>query len=863
MPKDTTITSIIASGNLRQRFRVLTVDLDWPDGDPPYTDGSYVQVPSIPSTPPVYDPESFDAGEWTDVSALVSDYHYSEDGTTQCGQLTMTVPLGWADDLAAVFREMRVILIQEQYSDGTHATGWKNRCWCLSDGYVEAWIAGMLHSYMVNAKDALKLANIDVIGARTGSLVLQADLVRIGTYASKASMVLVNTATDAYEYAVTSDGTDAGAIHPNWSERPGPQFWCTNARDKDGNLVSDPVAISGRGVQAVFGSGILRVGKNYAHTSSASNGTSDFGVGLGIPEGTDPVIVGVLARFAHPADTTVTPNLPADVVDGLTVEDSDPGTVTLSEPIYSAGLTLVLRDGTGRRYQTVATHTTTATVSLTNSSITVPVDTPVSYGDANRLRDVLTRIFLECGYQMSDDAAPLYLNEPAVPVIAGAQRDIILPPQVYQDTDKLTHINAVARLRENGYIPPNYMVTADDSGQIYARSVLQRTVGNSETIPVTAIPITPGLQYERSDVNTFTRFIARGIARQVEDTTQRASVTIADVSAGNGGIPDATTYNYHGYGVTGRAVRSSPGANDYLFPLANILDRGIAPSVDITALAPWAWYIRYPKNWQYDVLQVANEWADHALCEITLPEPARIEAVEFHTPNTWTESWGWGQSNRRGGNSGGQSIGLDYYDSDQSAWMPMVSNATSAAEPGAIIRVTSDAFDSRTAVTAERFRVICRRAFTGTNFTRDEWYDHFVVAIWLSQVKLWGAQEIRGVAELGNPANYNSEMSSAAWLAVRDRLRSRTDILPDAVPWIDTQEYADWLALEWLKERSKDLAPRQLAVIRPDVRLWDTIAFTDPLGNTASYLVSRTDHTSDMKAQTAAQVVNYLAPYEE
>jgi hypothetical protein len=866
MPKDTTITSIIASGNIRQRWRVLSIELDWPAGDPPYVNGDYITLPAIPTSPDVYDPETFDAYAWTDISHLVSDYHYSCDSTMPIGQLSMTVPLEWRQDLGAVFREMRVILVQERYSDGTHTTTWKNRCWCLSDGFNESWVGGMLHSYVVNAKDVLKLANIENIGARTGSLVLQADLVHIGTFASKASLVLVNTATDAYEYAITSDGTAVGAIHPNWSDRPGPQFWVTNARDKDGTLVTEPVSISGDGVQAVFGSGILRIGKNYANTTSASGGATNFSVGLGIPAGTAPIVVGVLSRFAHPADPTVTPALPADVVDSLTVATSGAGTVTLSAPVTSVGLTLVMRDGTGRRFQTVPSATPgtpTATLTLTNSTIIIAPGAAVSYGDANRLRDVIVRLLLPCGYQMADAAAPLYLHMPEVPLIAGQARDIILPPQVYLDSEKIKHIGAIARLREEGYIPPNYIVYATDTGQVRARSVTQAALNDAATIPITAIPINPGLQNERSDIAIVTRMVARGIARQVQDATQSTGTTIADVASTDGGLPDPATYTYNGLALSGKAVRGTPSGLDYQLTLAPLLDRGRAPSVDITSLAPWAWYIRYYKTWSIDITQAINDWSDRALCEITLPDATLIDAIDIHAFNTWTAVWGWGQTDRRGSHNGGQAIGIDYYDAAQTAWLPLVTYAYTPAEANATLRITKEQFDSRVAVTAQRFRIICRRAFCGYNRSRDEWYDHFVMCVWLSQIKFWGSSELRGIAELGSADNYNGELASQAWQDIRTRLRSRTDILPDAVPWVDTQTYADWLALEWLKERCKDLAPRRLAVIRPDVRLWDTVAFTDPLGNEAAYLVLNTDHTSATTAQTGLLATNYDAPYLE
>lgn len=44
------LDTILASGDVHTAWRILTCDLTWPDGDPPYT-GAHVSVPAIPAEP--------------------------------------------------------------------------------------------------------------------------------------------------------------------------------------------------------------------------------------------------------------------------------------------------------------------------------------------------------------------------------------------------------------------------------------------------------------------------------------------------------------------------------------------------------------------------------------------------------------------------------------------------------------------------------------------------------------------------------------------------------------------------------------------------------------------------------------------
>ncbi|HOF89691.1 MAG TPA: hypothetical protein PLZ36_16540, partial [Armatimonadota bacterium] len=112
------------------------------------------------------------------------------------------------------------------------------------------------------------------------------------------------------------------------------------------------------------------------------------------------------------------------------------------------------------------------------------------------------------------------LHAPETPEVAGVTQDIVLPPLVYQRGESITALEAITRLRTEGYLPPNYLVLDDNAGQVRIRSVEQAPLGHASTIPLAAVTLNPGLQYDRSDLGVVTRVVARGLRRQVLDATQ-------------------------------------------------------------------------------------------------------------------------------------------------------------------------------------------------------------------------------------------------------------------------------------------------------------------------------------------------------
>jgi len=858
---------ILPTGNLLIERRILTVDLVWPTTggailEPPFPAGSYLQVPAV-GTPAVYDAATFDPAVWTDVSALVSDYRVTAAANSQLAQVLISVPATWADtDMDAVFREMRAVLIQERYTGHSAAgaaqvTSWENRAFVLSDGYTEVW--DDIHRYEVLARDVLKLAHLTPLGGTDGAAVYQADIIQEGTYASPITLTYKGETADAYEYYVPSRG---GFQQPNWADRPPPLLWVTNAKDAAANV---RLAVAGNAVQAVFGEGVLRIDKAFSHADPGAD--LDYTLGLGIVAPAVPNIVGIVYRFAHP--TMDGWDAEADIADALTVAVSAAGwiEVTGDYSAYPDGLTLILLDGTGLRYQTEAitydAGSGRSLITLHDAAVVIAVSTAVQYGEANRARDLFRRWLLECGFQVEDSGGPFYLNTPEQPHLAGVDRDIILPPLVYQDADTLTVVDAMEDLRRRGYLPPNYVALATRAGNVEVKPVEQLADGSPSILSMTVL--LPPASIQRSDGERVTRVVTRGLRRQVVDAMRDpAYPTVAEVTGADGLPAPGMALTENDYLMDGAANNYQLLSQDRAQLFTNSYYR---------RLRGWA---AHPTT-QAQARALADQWGGAGLIDITLAATATIAALELDVSNSWAlgflaHTWsvqyadsGYYDDSRgyimkypwRNGPYAPslelQSLAVLYEDPDTGAWEPLVSYIPSRWQFPDRIRVEARDFDTRAEVTTDRLRIICvQPSFMNTGSYDESWW-YAAVGVFLSGLRVWSSEEIRGVAAIGETAPFDT----AGWIADRVRLRTRTWVVPDAAPWAQTQADVNALALLWLQEHARDYAVRQLAGVRPDLDLWDTVRVTLPGGSATNYLVTGLQHVSD--GQAAVSGVNYAA----
>jgi|GEM_PF-1901174 len=933
MPRNATVETIINSGAVPVAYRVLSVDLAWPEpySEPPFSGGARLSVPAV-GTPAEYDADSFDAAAWTDVTALITGYRYASSLDQMCGALSLGIAAGWSDpDLDRVFRAMRAIIVQERYSHQGADTDWINICWCISTGYATEWQAGGGRQMTVNALDALMLAGLDVLGSESGSALYQADMVEVGEFSDQYDMPLVAITADGWEYGVTdwpggphadpkstsvssghlvdsgaafpaevvgkavtavksggnmtatitarNSATDLtldsnifdatgipyyiGGIQPNWADRPGPQAWIHNVPDVDSEVSASE---GGEAVQALHGEGVLRIGREWAITPPGD--PADFGEGLGFVD-TIPDARCVLYRYAHPAGYYDRDGigLPDDTANGLE-QIADPpaaGEVTV-EGDYSAlpqGLTIILDDGSGTRYITVS-HSVDGgdtTFTLLDSSAVIDTGKPLRYGNVNRAEDIVRQWLFESGFHSDISDTALFAAAPEQPELAGAGIPIILPPLTYDERDGQRRLDAIIDIRHSRAVLPNWITYTDPSGRIDTKNVTQKFDGADG--PAAAVLPLPQAYINRAaidktDMNVFTRVVARGRLRQVgmpSDPNLHPGVTIEDVAEADGGLPevngskqvtiDGVTYNLYS-----QVRRSGSGTNeDYIFPLENILRRDIPIGVSGKKLRPWGWFYETPDVTNASVNKsraLRNAWCGKALGEITLEEKVRIAKLEIHAPNTW-----WSDTNDWGGNNhhenvvlfppifagklrahaNGARIRIDYWDYTLVGWRPLTDQLYLPVSHEALIEIETDQFATRAEVETDRLRIVCIEPFWAEHDINSGPGYRATIGCYMFGFRVFSSDEIRGVAEVG----VDGDFTGAAWEAARARFRRRTYVVPEIADWAKTQSDVDALALEWLQHVTRNLAPRPIVAIRPDAMVGDTVRMALPVSELVEY----------------------------
>lgn len=870
------IGSIAASHDARYSYRVLTVDLNWPDDGAPANDapfatpGQRVTVPAISEPVPAYDAATFNAAVWTDCTALVSGYpSYSQSLDLASDRLTLRVATAWANTaLRTVFREMRAILVQERWQGGVYDTGWFSVAWCLSDGFSEVWERGGRHVMQVTARDALKLFGLHRLGRETGSEVYQPDLVQAGTVASHQALTWSREMADAWEFGLPSRVT--GNPHPNWASQPAPQLWCHNVPTA---AIPVRLEMAGEAVQFVPGEGLVRVSKSYAAASPGPAAEEDYSVGLGITG--QPDIRGVVYRYAHPAMDGADGAVDTDLIPSLVVAGSGAGYVDVAGDYstWPAGLTLYAADGTGDEWHvsSLVYSAPNTRLTLVEAGVTVTVGRALSYGWSNAVTEVIRRLALRCGYQVEDaeDALAIAASNP---IVLGAAEPIVLPPQTYADTDRRTPMEALETLRREGYVPPNYLPIADAEGRVAVESVEQLATGHADIIPLAALMAPAAIR--RTDREVYTDVVARGLVRQASNAAGLAGVSVA-LTAGASGLP-APAYTLYG--------SQSPNAARLaamLAPEGSAGGRHVLSAVK-RRLIGWA---LHPIDNATDAAKrdaLWAQWCGAGMVDVTLAGAVQVYAIDLDISNPWVYIWQQGSPQGITDNAGWrndvavyglpeakhvyrparldlQALSIQYLDPDTASWRPLVSSARGKYQFPDKLRLEAEQFDTRAPTTMQQLRITCLEpavALVGSYDDDPNWY-YAQWSFFLSALRVWGSTEIRSTAVLGQTAPFNT----AAWRTVRKRLRPRTWVMPDAVPWASSQAKADDLSLLWLKEFARDLAPRQLSAYRPDVRAGNTVRATLPGGSARDYLVIGTERRKPGVVDVTA--VDYGSPYEE
>lgn len=671
-----------------------------------------------------------------------------------------------------------------------------------------------------------------------------------GTF-TVATVVNANSLTFAQtgSNASGSGGTLLAAIQPNWCATPGPRFW---AHDVPGESNPVPLAIAGDALNAVFGEGVLRLGKTYAYADPGDPPVYSEGLGYTAPA--VPDVRGALHRYAHDATTDRGGAvLPSDLAESLTQIANPPvaGAVTVSGD-YShlpQALTLLARDGGGGRHLTVS-HSVSGgqtTFVLSNSSVEVATGTALQYGDASRAVDVIRRWLLESGYQVGDSSGFLYAGVPETPQVRGTALPILLPPLSYRETDALTRQQAIADLHSQNAVLPSWQTRATADGQVQTTTLQQladsATGPNADILPIWQAT---AAEVDRTDSEIYTRVIVHGRARQLTDWLQDG-VTLADVNAAGGGLPTVNgslqvTLNGTTYTLTGLALRSGATGQSYNFALDTLASPASEPSLKGKQNRPWAWYYRANKTsaGRAACRALRDAWQGALLMTLTFPAPVAITALELRAPNAWwSDQSDWGGDRHSDSiymldiqaHADNQILAVEYFDLNQQAWLPLASDLEFPVDLKTIVTLTEDDFDTRARVTTDRLRVRCIEPFFAESDTYDESWYNCVVGVYLKRFIAWSAEELRGVASLGDTEPFTGD----AWETALHRLRRRTYQVPEVADWANTPALADALAIDWLYNLTRNLTSRPVQAFRPDARLGDTVRLLHPNGQVVCY----------------------------
>jgi hypothetical protein len=563
-----------------------------------------------------------------------------------------------------------------------------------------------------------------------------------------------------------------------------------------------------------------------------------------------------------------------DVIDAVTVAASGAGYVDVAGnySTYPGGLTLILHEDASEAAAIGARYPTTGAIvytggtgrsrfALADAAAVVPVGAVLQYGDCNRARDVVLRWLLESGFQTTDSDAPFYCHAPEMPHVGGVNRDLLLPPLVYADTDRVTVMGAMEDLRQRAHLPPNYLLRADADGHVSCAPVEQLADGDPGILECGVL--LPQISIDRTDREVVTRVVARGQARQVQDITQTypSGISYAWVTDATGLPAASLTTIVDEQSVLSRLGEDWQAALDD--PAAHRLrGRSAKPTTQAAANTFIA------------------QWHGAGLVDITFTAPERIDAIELDLSNSWqrvSQEQNWNilgkADNVRYGDAGKerwyrlpnyrhpnraqifepQEIALHYEDPATGALVPLLSSVLGRYEYPDVQRFEAGDFDTRQPVTTERLRIVCiSPSQIQTGSYNDSWW-WLGVAVWLTRLRIWRSEEVRGEAALGETAPFDT----AGWIAARNRLGTRTYVLPDVAPWAQNETDAGKLALAWLTEFARDLSQRRFSVVRPDLSVGDTAQVTLPGGSAINYLVPSVQHTHDLR--TALGATNYGA----
>lgn len=634
---------------------------------------------------------------------------------------------------------------------------------------------------------------------------------------------------------------------PNWAVTPAPQFFVSGLDGVTGDV---PLLTGGEAVQGVFGEGIVRVGKEFCEATPEPD--LNFESGLGLDEGEVPNIKGVVYRLIHKTLTDKNNyTISSDVITGLTTSATATGKFHIADAsdlidkFAYDGLSIIVEDGSQVIYHTTSiTYNLdgSADINLTNTAAAIASGLPFTYGYANTARELFYQLLMESGLQTTESGKPFYIETVESPTLDNVEQDILSPPLQYKDSDKVKRLEIFEELRRNYSIPPQYLVGATADGNVYIKNIKQ--LMDTSTTPVANLPLVKyfnDVEIDRTDMNVYTKVIVTGQERQVTDITQDAITIVEDF---------ATTPMYT---LSGKHSRTDPPpSGDYYFNLDDLFNRSLKATLLVKKHRPWCWYYHAPKTVGSTgfrrVRELRDQWKNKILMTITFPTEQVVHSIDLDVTNTWgydkTDYPGVNYNNGYNTVNGGgssthydahvdnQILAIEYYDNVNKEWAPLMDNIISGKKAPLMLNFTAENdFVGKVAVTTDKIRIRCLVPSVAECDTWDEDYYHAIIGVYLTQVMVWTSSEIKSIAEIGVTAPF----TGTKWEAVKTRLRTRTYYVDNVAYWANKAATVAQLAKEWLYEVTRNLAPRSIVGLRPDIILGDTVRLLLPTGEVTCF----------------------------
>jgi hypothetical protein len=461
------------------------------------------------------------------------------------------------------------------------------------------------------------------------------------------------------------------------------------------------------------------------------------------------------------------------------------------------GTTLIMLDGAARhtRYQVSGVA---VPLNVLQTAGRNPLADGVAVGDrvqvvyANRVEDVVRRVFLTCGFQDLDPGQPFYIEQIAKPSVNPIQIPGTDEFDFRHDRTQ-SAFNVMEQVRQQ--IPPNILYRTDALGNVITVTELQSPTGSY------SLQDSPSVQEDRSELDIATRVIYRARDRSLKNAVAYTSPVLASVD-----VP-TTLITLPGGGRQSLTSLLHVGPEGYLKQLS-LVERAKRAVVDGSRNTRAAW--------AYDVNPASGGAADYVhlndvvLMQWNFTQPIRIKEVHLRA---YQASWII-------------SLYMDLEGSEDGAEWRTLTDEFTFGSPSDTLRV----FQLNPIPEVQHLRL---KVTSGARvLNADEKPKQ--IAGGLADLFVFTDDVVEGVAELGvDRLPGSTDADFARDQEARQRLRRRTKVVEpideqgyeiSAAMGISLADYVRARALEYLAEYSTAFTTLKVEAVRPDLGIGDSVA---------------------------------------